>query len=58
MAKVNCQNCGQHLGTKSKEDTFIYSPSQCDSLSQGLDPDSTLVTLQCPKCDCLVQIKT
>lgn len=57
MNKILCQNCYAILGEKNR-DKIRYSPVEAFDLVQALDDDHVLITLQCPKCGCLVQVKT
>ena len=52
-----CQNCGDIIGTK-KEDQISYNPSEVNSISQEIHKDSVLLTLQCKKCGCTIQVIT
>lgn len=56
--KVICQNCHEILADRDyKENTFKYDPNKVESIVQELTPDVCLLTLRCPKCDCMVQVK-
>lgn len=54
---IKCQNCKKVLGT-NYNDVITYNPSIVQSVVQELTKDTTLITMQCPGCGCLVQIKS
>lgn len=54
--KIICQNCFEILADRSG-DTFRYDPYEVEAIMQELSEDSTLITLSCPKCGCMVQVK-
>lgn len=55
-AKIKCQNCDFTLALRNVEDNTITVPSDIEYMVQALDRDTTLMTLQCKKCGCLVQV--
>ena len=54
---IKCQNCGCELAQKDNEN-IIFKPSEIQSMAQELSKNLTLITLQCPKCGCTLQIKS
>lgn len=54
---IICQNCYKVIGQKIEDNGIKYVPYEINSLSQEIDKDTVLKTLQCPKCGCCVQIK-
>ena len=56
IKEIKCQNCEHKLAEKL-EDGIKYDPSKIESITQALDGDSILITLQCPVCGCMLQIK-
>lgn len=58
MRKVICQNCYEVLAEKDVVNhTFKYDPNSMDTVIQELDEDHCLLTICCPKCGCMVQVK-
>ena len=56
--KIICQNCFEVLGERNpEEDYFKYEPAKVDSIIQGVDSDHAILTLACPKCHCMLQVK-
>lgn len=56
MKKIICQNCYEILGERNDEE-FRYDPTKMDSIVQGVDKDTCILTLACPKCGCMIQVK-
>lgn len=58
---IRCQHCNETLAhVKINEEggkEVSYKPSEVQGFSQELDKDSSLITFQCPKCGCMLQIK-
>ena len=58
MKKIICQNCYEILGEKCSELGYTkYEPDRVNSIVQELDADHCLLTLACPKCGCMLQVK-
>ena len=58
MSKIICQNCFEILAERNtKEGYFKYDPESGESILQELTPDVSLLTLACPKCGCMLQVK-
>lgn len=59
MQKVICQNCYEILAERnvSGGPYFKYDPDNGESILQELTPDVCLLTLACPKCGCMLQVK-
>jgi hypothetical protein len=53
--KIQCQNCYTTLATL-KGNMLEYNPSEVQTMTQSLNDDEILMTLQCSECDCRVQI--
>lgn len=56
--KVICQNCFEVLADRKPDENYLrFDPEKVDSFVQGIDSDHCILTLCCPKCSCMVQIK-
>lgn len=56
---IECQNCFMFIGEKTmkgEEEAFTYNPKVIDAISQDIDANTTLLTLRCPQCKCMLQI--
>jgi hypothetical protein len=54
---INCQNCLKKLAER-ENNTLSYNPSEINNMVQEITTDEVLITLQCPDCGCLLQIKS
>lgn len=54
---IKCQNCIEELGQIDDVGTITINPQKCETICQGLDEHHSLITFQCPKCGCLLQVK-
>lgn len=62
MKKIICQNCYEVIAERNEDPkwgdrTFKYDPNVVDSLLQPIYDDHVMVTLCCPHCGCLLQVK-
>ena len=58
--KVKCQSCLHELGEFEigKTDVaFKFRPDKTEFIFQELDVDNLLLTIQCPKCGCMTQVR-
>jgi hypothetical protein len=54
--KIKCQNCDFTLALRNEEDSSFTIPSDINYITQPLGRYATLITLQCKKCGCFVQV--
>lgn len=58
MKKIICQNCFEILAERNDDKgVFRYDPNKMDTVCQEIDKDHCLLTLSCPKCGCMLQVK-
>lgn len=57
MAEIKCQNCGEKLA-EQVGNSLRFDPNGVGMLTQEITADKTLITLQCPKCGCILQVKS
>lgn len=58
MKKIICQNCYEVIAERDESSgTFKYDPNVVESLLQPVGKDNTLLTLCCPHCGCLLQVR-
>ena len=56
--KIICQNCFEILAERNVgENWFKIDNNKVESILQEIDPDHTLLTIACPKCGCMLQVK-
>lgn len=53
---IKCQNCLNKIGI-NQNGTIVLDTKKTNTAIQALDNDSSLLTLQCDKCSCLIQLK-
>lgn len=58
MRLIRCQNCIEDLGQIDVDGCITIDPQRCETICQEIDEHHTLVTFQCPKCGCLLQVKS
>lgn len=58
MSKIICQNCYEILAERNvSEGIFRYDPNKMDTVLQCIDEDHAILTISCPKCGCMLQVK-
>lgn len=56
--KVICQNCYEILAERNmKNGYFKYDPDKVESILQEIDENNCILTISCPKCGCILQVK-
>ena len=58
MKKIICQNCYEVIAERDESaGTFKYDPNVVGSLIQEIDRNEVMLTLCCPHCGCLLQVR-
>lgn len=56
--KVICQNCFDILADRNKEEhTITLDPDKFPRAVQEMSRGASLLTLTCPRCGCMLQVK-
>lgn len=56
--KIICQNCFKILAERNFEERwFKIDDVNVESILQEIDPDHSLLTISCPECGCMLQVK-
>lgn len=56
--KIICQNCYEILAERNvKNGYFKYDAENGESILQEISKEVCLLTLACPKCGCMLQVK-
>lgn len=56
--KIICQNCFEILGERNPEEKYFkYDPYEVENILQEIDEKHSILTLACPKCGCMLQVK-
>ena len=56
--KIICQNCYEILAERNVgEGWFKYDPNNGESILQEINADVCLLTMSCPRCGCMIQVK-